>query len=119
MSEIKDKIIGIYSVVTGRDLNSNEVKIKRYIHDKNRLHAYVRDLSQREKFAAKAVGAEQSILFKINHNRRVEAGQHLEYKGENYVISDIDGFEHYGRDLTLRATRIKAEVFDYAEYIEQ
>ena len=56
MSQIKDKLIGIFEVHSERDLGGNEVKVKRYIHNRNRLHAYVRELSEKEKFAAKEAG---------------------------------------------------------------
>lgn len=42
MSQIKDKLIGIFEVKSERDLGGNEVKVKRYIHNRNRLHAYAR-----------------------------------------------------------------------------
>ena len=116
MSEIKDKIIGIFAVVPGRDFLDCELKVKRYIHDRNRLRAYVRGLSQREKFAAKAVGAELSTIFKINYNEKIRTGLYLEFRGETYVIASVDGFEFYRRDLTIRANRCKTEVFDYEEY---
>ena len=116
MAEVKDKIIGIFEVKPERDMHGHEVKVKRYIHDVNRLHAYVRELSEKEKFAAKAAGAEQSILFKVNHNSRIKAGLHLEFRGDTFAITSVDGFEYYKRDLTLRAARVKAEAYDYEEY---
>ena len=118
MSEIKDKKIGIFEVKPERDLKGNEVTVKRYIHDIHRLSAYVRELSEREKFAAKAAGAEQSILFKVNYNAKIRAGLYLEFRGETYAIVSVDGFEYYRRDLTLRAVRAKPEVYDYEEYAE-
>lgn len=118
MSEIKDKKIGVFEVKPERDLSGNEVKVKRYIHGRERLNAYVRELSEREKFAAKAAGAEQSILFKVNHNARIKAGQFIEFHGSTYAIASVDGFEYYKRDLTLRAVRAKSEVYDYEEFTE-
>jgi len=119
MSQIKDKLIGVYGIKAERDLSGNEVKVKRYIHGVNRLHAYVREFSEREKFAAKAVGAEQSILFKINYNPKIKAGLYLEFRGETYAIESVDGYEWYERDLTLRAKRVKPEVTDYEEFDER
>lgn len=118
MSEIKDKRIAVYSIETGRDLSGNEIRVKRHIHNKNGLWAYARELSEREKFTAKAVGSEQSILFKINYNKRIKAGLYLEFRGDTFVIKSVDGYEWYERDLTIRAERVKAEVCDRAEYIE-
>ena len=119
MSEIKDKFISVYEVKSGRDVYKNECKIKRYIHGKDRLHAYVRELSEREKFAAKAAGAEQSILFKVNYNKKLKAGLYLEFRGETFVIKSVDGYCWYERDLTLRAERCKAEACEYEEYDKQ
>jgi SPP1 family predicted phage head-tail adaptor len=118
MSKIKDKIIKVYEIKPDRDLNGNEVKVKRYVHAWNGLHAYVRELSEREKFAAKAAGAEQSTVFVVNYNKRIKAGLYLDFRDESYAIQSVDGFEYYQRDLTLRAIRTKAEVFDYEEYDE-
>ena len=119
MSKIKDKLIGIFEVHSERDLGGNEVKVKRYIHNRNRLHAYVRELSEREKFAAKEVGAETSILFRLNYNKSVRAGQFIEFRGDTYIIVSVDSFEYYKRDLTVRAEKVKPEVYDYEEYTEQ
>jgi SPP1 family predicted phage head-tail adaptor len=116
MSQIKDKLIGVYEVKAERDMSGNEVKVKRYIHGVNRLHAYVRELSEREKFAAKAAGAEQSIVFKINYNAKIRAGLFIEFRGDTFAVASVDGYEWYERDLTLRATRVKSEVYDYEEY---
>jgi SPP1 family predicted phage head-tail adaptor len=119
MSEIKDKLIGVFEVKSERDMSGNEVKVKRYIHGINGLHAYVRELSEREKFAAKAAGSEQSAVFKINYNKRIKAGLFLEFRDDTFVIQSVDGYQWYERDLTLRATRVKAEGYDYEEYDEQ
>lgn len=116
MSKIKDKKIGFFEIVSERDLNGNEVKVKRYIHDINRLYAYVRELSEREKFAAKAVGSEQSIIFIVNYNSRIKVGQCIEFRGDTYEIVSIDGYEYYRRDLTLRANSVKQEEYDYEEF---
>lgn len=118
MSQVKDKKIKVYSITTGRDLSGNEQKVKRYIHDRNGLWAYARELSEREKFQAKTAGAEQSIVFRINYNQKIKAGLYLEFRGETFVIKSVDGYEWYERDLTLRAERVKAEVADCEEYIE-
>lgn len=118
MSEIKDKFIAIYEVKAERNIHGNEVKVKRYIHNRNKLYAYVRELSEREKFSAKATGTEQSTVFKVNYNDRIKAGQYLEFREDTFVIQSVDGYEWYKRDLSLRAMRCKAEVTDYEEYDE-
>jgi len=118
LSKIKDKKIAIYEIKAERDLNKYESKVKRYIHDRNNLYAYVRELSEREKFSAKAVGAEQSTLFIVNYNKKVRVGQYIEFRGDTFIIQSIDGYEWYERDLTLRAIRCQTEAVDYEEYDE-
>jgi len=118
LSEIKDKFIAIYEVKAGRNVFQNECKIKRYIHDRNNLRAYVRELSEREKFAAKACSSELSTIFKVNYNPKIKAGMYLDFRGETYLIKSVDGFEFYKRDLILRAQNCKAEVTECEEYIE-
>ncbi len=119
MSEIKDKRIFIYEIVAKRDTHGNEIKAKKYIHSKIGLWAYVREMSEREKFAAKTAGAEVSMVFKVNYNKKIKAGQYLEFKGETFIMESIDGFEYYKRDLTLNAKRIVPETAVYYEYDEQ
>ena len=118
MSEIKDKFIAVYEVKAGRDVYKNECKVKWYIHGKDRLHAFVRELSEREKFAAKAAGFDQSIVFKVNYNKKLKGGLYIEFRGETFVIKSIDGYCWYERDLTIRAERVKPEVTEYEEYDE-
>ena len=118
MSEIKDKFIAVYEVKAGRDVYKNECKVKRYIHGKARLHAFVRELSEREKFAAKATGSDQSIIFKVNYNKKLKGGLYIEFRGETFVIKSVDGYQWYERDLTIRAERVKPEVTEYEEYDE-
>ncbi len=116
MSKIKDKFIGIYDVKVKRDRAGNEVKVKRYIHGQKRLHAYVRELSDTEKFAAKATGVEQSIVFIVNYNKKIKAGQFIEFRDDTYCIVSLDSFEFYRRDLTLRAVGINSETYEHEEF---
>lgn len=118
MSQIKDKYVSIFEIENERDLNGNEVKVKRYIHGKNKLFAYVRELSHREKYASKELGVDTTILFRINHNKKVRVGQYIEFREYTYLINSIDSFEYYQRDLTIQAKRVKPEVYDYEEYFE-
>jgi len=116
MSEIKDKFIAVYEVKAGRDVYGHECKVRRYIHGLAGLRAYVRELSEREKFAAKAAGSEQSTVFKVNYSPKLKAGLYLDFRGETYVIKCVDGYEFYRRDLLLRAERCKPEPADFDEY---
>ena len=119
MSEIKDKKIFIYAIASKRDIGGNEIKGRKYIHSKLGLWAYAREMSEREKFSAKAAGAEFSTVFKVNYNKKIMAGQYLEFNGKTFLIESIDGFEYYKRDLTLNAKRIVPETAVYDEYDEQ
>lgn len=116
MSEIKDKFIAVYEVNAGRDVYGNECKVKRYIHGRDRLRAYARELTEREKFAAKASGSEQSTVFKVNYNPKLKAGLYLDFRGETYLVKSVDGFEFYKRGLTIRAERVKPEPTDHEEW---
>lgn len=118
MSEIKDKKIAVYEIQTDRNTQENEIKVKHYIHSRNNLWAYVREISDKEKFTAKSVGSETSIMFKINYNAKIKAGLYLEFKGETYIIESVDGYEYYKRDLTLRARRTEPEAIIYEQYDE-
>ena len=95
------------------------MKIKCYIHSIEGLWAYARELSEREKFAAKAAGADHAVIFEVNHNPKLRTGLFVEFRGQTLCIASIDGFEFYNRDLTLRCERIKAEAADYEEYDQQ
>ncbi len=118
MSEIKDKRIFIYEIVSKRDTQGNEIKAKKYIHSKIGLWAYVREMSEREKFASKSTGIETTTIFKINHNPLIKAGQYIDFKGEAYIIKSVDGYEFYKRDLTVRAVRLDIGEAVYEEYDE-
>ena len=118
MSEIKDKRIFIYEIVSKRDTQENEIKAKKYIHSKIGLWAYVREMSEREKFTAKSTGVENTTVFKVNYNALIKAGQHIDFKGETYIIQSIDGYEFYKRDLTVRAVRTNIGETVYEQYDE-
>jgi SPP1 family predicted phage head-tail adaptor len=118
MSEIKDKRIFIYEIVAKRDTHGNEIKAKKYIHPRIGLWAYVREMSEREKFSAKAAGAELTTVFKVNYNNKIKAGQYLEFNGDTFLIESVDGFQYYKRDITLNAKRIVPETAVYDEYDE-
>jgi len=102
-SEIKDKRISIFEIVTDRTNRGFERNIKKPVTKTEKVWAYVRDLSEKEKFAGKAAGVEQSVLFKINYDPAVKAGQYIEFKGAFFRIVSVDRFEMYKRDLPIRA----------------
>lgn len=116
MSRIKDKFISVYEVKSSRDLHGNEIKVKKYIHDRNRLRAYVRELSEKEKFMAKSNSSEQSTIMQVNYNKKIVAGLYVNFNNCTYLIVSVDGFEFYKRDLTLRLLRVKTELIESEEF---
>jgi SPP1 family predicted phage head-tail adaptor len=102
-TEIKDKRICIFEIATDRTNRGFERNTKKPVTKTERIWAYVRDLSEKERFAGKAAGVEQSILFKVNYCSAIRASQYVEFKGLFYRIVSVDGFEQYKRDLTIRA----------------
>jgi len=118
--EVKDKKVKIYRVETARK-KGHEIKIKRYIHDEKSggLWAYVRDLTDRERFAALAVQVEQTIVFKITHNKKIaEGGFYIEFGGATYKAASTDNFEFYKTDLVFKGERCEMPAFDEVQYDE-
>lgn len=118
MSEIKDKKIAVYKIQTNRNTEGNEIKVKHYIHSRNNLWAYVREMSDKEKFAAKAAGSEITTVFNVNYNAKIKAGFYIEFKGETYIIKSVDGYEFYKRNMSIRARRTEPEAIIYEQYDE-
>lgn len=102
-TDIKDKRICIFEIVTDRSNRGFERKVKKPVTKTERVWAYVRQLTEKEKFAGKAAGIEQSILFKINYCPSIRIGQYIDFKGEYFRIVSVDKFEFNKRDLPLRA----------------
>ena len=102
-SEVKDKRICIFEIATGRTARGFERRVKKPVTKTERVWAYVRDLTEKEKYAAKAAGTEQTALFKIAFQSGVKAGQYIEMRCAYFRIVSVDKFEYYNRDLTIRA----------------
>lgn len=111
-TEIKDKRIRIYTVETDRSASGYERKQSKAVTKTERVWAYARQLSEKERFAAKAAGTDQSMLFKIGYNASVSSGQYVDFKGKTYRIESVDRFEFNRQDLVLRAVECEPEVAD-------
>lgn len=115
--ELKDKKIGVFALKTINNDNYETI-LKQYIHSENSggLWAYVRELSENERFSAKAVQVEESIQFKIVYSPKITTELYIEYGGKTYNIVSIDKFEFNKTDLIIRANEILAPVFDEVQY---
>ena len=102
-TDIKDKRISIFELAVERSPKGYEQRVKRPVTKTEKVWAYARELTDKEKFAAKSAGVEQSILFKVAYSAAIKAGQYIEFRGSYYRIVSIDKFEFYKRDLSLRA----------------
>lgn len=68
-----------------------------------KLWAYVRQLSQKEFWAAKAVTSEEQILFIVNWRNDITTKNCILYNGNYYNIIRVDTFEGYKTDLQIYA----------------
>lgn len=115
--ENKDKKVQFYRIET-RVVDNYEKVIKTYIHSKDSggLWCYVRDLSENERFSARAVQVEETTQFKVVYNPKIVNELFLEYAGKTYDIVSIDGYEHNKSDLVIRANEILAPSYDEVRY---
>jgi len=100
---LKDKKI---EILEGRNV-AEPGNMPRYewtpIHE-GKLWAYVRHLSAREYYAAKAVQAEEEMLFIINWRNDITTDMIIKYKNRYFYIIRIDTFEGYKGDIKIYAT---------------
>lgn len=115
--EVKDKKIKVFRLET-RAVDTYEQVVKNYIHSKESggIWAYVRELSENERFSAKSVQVEETIQFKIVYNPKILSEFFIEFAGKTYEIVSIDKYEFNKTDLVIRANEILAPVFDEVEY---
>ena len=103
-SKLKDKKIIIYKTIS--TTSSSGYVSKKYIPiHPGKLWAYVRQLSQREVFAARAVQNTEDIVFIINWRDDLSATESfVNYKGKWFDVTRIDAFEDYKSDIMLYAS---------------
>lgn len=115
--EVKDKKVQVFGIKTAVK-DGYEVVVKTYIHSKKSggLWAFVRELSENERFSAKAVQVEETTQFKIVYNPKITTELYIEFGGKTYDIVSIDKFEFNKTDLVIRANEILAPVYDEVCY---
>lgn len=115
--EIKDKKVQLFEIYT-KVVDGYEQVVKRYIHSKESggLWCYVRELSENERFSAKAVQVEETTQFKVVFNPKIKNELFIEFNGKTYSIVSIDKYEFNKSDLVVRANETLAPTFDEVEY---
>ena len=115
--EVKDKKVQVFGIKTAVK-DGYEVVVKTYINSKESggLWAFVRELSENERFSAKAVQVEETTQFKIVYNPKITTELYVEFGGKTYDIVSIDKFEFNKTDLVIRANEILAPVYDEVCY---
>jgi len=73
-----------------------------------RLWAYVRQLSDNEFYAARAVQQTEEILFVLNWRPDLDPCCFISYKDVFYNVTRVDTFEGYMEDLKVYAARLSA-----------
>ena len=106
MRNLKDKKIVLHRKERIKDSAGFGVDKYIPIHE-GKLWAYVRQLSAKEFYSAKAVQQTEEMLFTINWRNDINAADtFIEYKGVMYDITRIDTFEGYKEDLKIYAAAI-------------
>ena len=115
--ENKDKKVQFFSIST-KVVDDYEKVIKTYIHSKESggLWCFVRELTENERFSARAVQVEETTQFKVVYNPKIVNELYLEFKGKTYDIVSIDSYEHNKSDLVIRANEILAPSYDEVRY---
>ena len=115
--ENKDKKVKFFKINT-KVIDGYEKVIKTYIHSKESggLWCFVRELSENERFSARAVQVEETTQFKVVYNPKIVNELYLEFNGKTYDIVSIDGKEHNKTDLVIRANEILAPSYDEVRY---
>lgn len=115
--ENKDKKVRFYRLET-RVIDGYEQVVKHYIHSKasGGLWCYCRELSENERFSAKAVQVEETIQIKIVYNPKIVNELKMEFNGKTYEIVSIGKSEFNKTDLVIRGNETLAPSFDGVEY---
>lgn len=115
--EVKDKKIKVFGLKT-RVVEEYEQVVKTYIHNEESggIWAFVRELSETERFAAKSVQTEETTIFKVVYNPKIVSGLYIEFAGKTYEIVSTDKFEFNKTDIVIRGNETRAPVYDEVEY---
>ena len=117
MKENKDKKVQIFRLET-RLVDSYEQVVKIYIHSKESggIWAFVRQLSENERFSAKAVQIEETTQFKIVYNPKINNELFIEFNGNTYQIVSIDKYQFNHTNLVINANQVLVPEFDEVMY---
>ena len=115
--ENKDKKVRFFRIET-KIVDDYEKVVKTYIHSRESggLWCYVRELSENERFSAKAVQVEETTQFKVVYNPKINNELFLEFKNKTYDIVSIDKYEFNNTDIVIRANETLAPNYDEVEY---
>lgn len=115
--ENKDKKVRFFRLET-KIIDNFEKIVKIYIHSRESggLWCYVRELSENERFSARAVQVEETTQFKVTYNPKITSNLFIEYKEKTYDIVSIDKFEFNKTDIVIRGNETLAPVYDEVEY---
>lgn len=115
--ENKDKKVRFYKIET-KVVDGYEKVIKTYIHSEcsGGLWCFVRELSENERFSARAVQVEETTQFKVVYNPKINNELFLEYAGKTYDIVSIDKYQYNKTDIVIRANETHAPEFDEVRY---
>lgn len=115
--ENKDKKVKFFRLET-KVVDGYETVVKTYIHSEQSggLWCYVRELSENERFSAKAVQVEETTQFKVVYNPKIVNELYLEFGNKTYSIVAIDKFEFNKTDIVIRANEMLAPTFDEVRY---
>ena len=115
--ENKDKKVRFFRIET-KIVDDYEKVIKTYIHSRESggLWCYVRELSENERFSAKAVQVEETTQFKVVYSPKINNELFLEFKNKTYDIVSIDKYEFNNTDIVIRANETLAPNYDEVEY---
>ena len=114
---VKDKKIRAFKTAI-QAVSGFERIVKKYIHSKNSggVWAYIRHLSERERYAAKAVQSLETMLFEVAHSPKLTDDLYIEFAGRTYRVVSIDPYEFDKTDLVIRAEEVAPPVFDCVEW---
>lgn len=117
--DIKDKKIKLFRIFSAK-INGYEAIVKQYIHSEisGGLWAYVRELSENEKFSAKAVQVDETIMFMVVFNPKITSDLYIEFDENTYNIVSIDKYQFNKTDVVIKANQILAPTYDEVQYGE-
>jgi len=117
--KVKDKKIRAFEA-TLRTVWGFERVFKKYVHSEESggLWAYVRHLSEKERYIANAMQNDEDIVIEVAFNPKITTDLMIEFGDKTYKIVSIDPFEFNKTDLVIRAKEVAAQTYDEIEWGE-